>query len=234
MSAGYGRISGELFAKREQDGSFSKTSEGCFLSMMDAPLVKFSQTWPKTGSMRSGRCFQSERPAAVISENGSSLWPTPKAMTGGANCNRDSRGAGGPDLQETVNSWASPAARIHKGGGNAVTRQDGKSRMDMLDWQAESWQTPRAADSQGAGWMKQKDGSKLDMLSKQAKKFQPTHQDQPSETAGQQSSKPRRTLNPLFVEWLMGWPPGWTDCGLPVTEFTRWLQLMRGELSTLK
>jgi DNA (cytosine-5)-methyltransferase 1 len=28
--------------------------------------------------------------------------------------------------------------------------------------------------------------------------------------AGHDTSEPRRTLNPLFVEALMGWPTGWT------------------------
>ncbi|QTH19815.1 DNA cytosine methyltransferase [Rhizorhabdus wittichii] len=39
-------------------------------------------------------------------------------------------------------------------GGQAVTRKDGKSRLDMLDWQAEAWPTPGAGDDRGmsAGW----------------------------------------------------------------------------------
>jgi hypothetical protein len=31
---------------------------------------------------------------------------------------------------------------MEKGGGNATTRADGKSRMDMLDWQAEAYSRP--------------------------------------------------------------------------------------------
>jgi hypothetical protein len=40
-------------------------------------------------------------------------------------------------------------------------------------------------------------------------------------------------LNPVFVEWLMGWPLGWTDCDSPVTGLSRWSQLMRWQLSCL-
>jgi hypothetical protein len=35
--------------------------------------------------------------------------------------------------------------------------------------------------------------------------------DRPISTVGEESSHIRRTLNPLFVESLMGWPPGWTS-----------------------
>ncbi len=61
--------------------------------------------------------------------------------------------------------------------------------------------------------------------------------------AGGSSCDTPRTLNPLFVEALMGWPPGWTDPEAPMrsgggwtgfgsvaTEWRRWLRRMRGEL----
>lgn len=41
------------------------------------------------------------------------------------------------------------------------------------------------------------------------------------------------TFNPNFSDWLMGWPIGWTDPTQPVTEWSLWLQRMRGELSKL-
>jgi hypothetical protein len=43
----------------------------------------------------------------------------------------------------------------------------------------------------------------------------------------------KRRLNPLFVEWLMGWPSGHALCGCSETEWSHWQQLMRGALSAL-
>jgi hypothetical protein len=40
-------------------------------------------------------------------------------------------------------------------------------------------------------------------------------------------------LNPLFVEWLMGWPTGLSGFERAATEFSRWLLQMRGCLSAL-
>lgn len=104
-------------------------------------------------------------------------------------------------LEHQVRSWASPTARIHKGGGNAVIRQDGKSRLDMLDWQAEAW-SPSS----------------------------PPDQTMPD---GSTSSAPKRRLNPQFVDWLMGWCPGWTGSGPEETAWSAWLPRMRGELLKL-
>ena len=33
------------------------------------------------------------------------------------------------------------------------------------------------------------------------------------------------SLNPTWVEWLMGWPLGWTDCAAPATDkYQEWRQ----------
>ena len=44
----------------------------------------------------------------------------------------------------------------------------------------------------------------------------------------------RPKLNLLFVEWLMGWPLGWSAFEPLGTEWSRWWRLMRGELSRLE
>jgi DNA (cytosine-5)-methyltransferase 1 len=51
--------------------------------------------------------------------------------------------------------------------------------------------------------------------------------------AGEHSCDTPRTLNPAFVEALMGWPTGWTGFGSAATAWSHWLRRMRSELSQL-
>ena len=43
----------------------------------------------------------------------------------------------------------------------------------------------------------------------------------------------KRRLNPLFVEWRMGWPPGHALCDCSAMEWSHWSLRMRGALSAL-
>ena len=59
--------------------------------------------------------------------------------------------------------------------------------------------------------------------------------DPQTSTPGGKSSRTTRRLNPRFVEWLMGWPLGWSEigCVLPGTEWSRWLRAMHSSLCAL-
>lgn len=52
-------------------------------------------------------------------------------------------------------------------------------------------------------------------------------------TAGSIICEQRRTLNPAFVEALMGWPTGWTGFDFVATAWSPWLQRMRSEFLRL-
>jgi DNA (cytosine-5)-methyltransferase 1 len=89
---------------------------------------------------------------------------------------------------------------------------------------SQQWATPTARD-----W---KDGAMLNttvptksLLSRQAPRIM---------VDGGASSSNGRTLNPLFVEVLMGWPIGWTGSGSVATAWCRWLPLMRSMFFQLK
>ena len=242
------------------------------------------------------------------------MWPTAKALTGGANSRREERGAGGPDLQEAVQSWATPTAVMTRGGWTAeqlVARQEevkqatkdrgvhhtGNGFGLSLAAQASIWQTPRASDGEKGG-PNQKFGAGGIPLPAQAAQW-PTpaardwkgengaehltngsgrlHLDQLPNAVAHCFTRPdlptwgggltylshrqtsrrllrsatshlspgklrqwlkrgwwrKRRLNPLFVEWLMAWPPGHALCACSATAFTLWQQDMRGALSAL-
>lgn len=91
------------------------------------------------------------------------------------------------------------------------------------------WDTPQAADARGQTGP----ASKHSDLSRQAQTTASSGDGSPQNAP----NLPRR-LNPHFVEWLMGWPIGWTDaaigCGVPETEWCRWLALSRSMFSCLR
>jgi hypothetical protein len=83
---------------------------------------------------------------------------------------------------------------------------EGLAKRDLLP-------TPTAADSRGSG------AAGYSTASGRHAGVTPTD----ALVAAGGDSKKR--LNPAFVEWMMGWPIGWTDCERAATEsFRSWLQ----------
>jgi len=104
--------------------------------------------------------------------------------------------------------WPTPKRRDYKGTNapEGLTRKDGKSRMDQLP-NAVAYPDLRFATPQARDW---KGPSGRSMKGKE--------KDLPSqlEVDGGQ-------LNPTWVEWLMGWPIGWTDLNaLETDKFLMW------------
>ena len=116
-------------------------------------------------------------------------------------------------LEAQVANWAGPAAQNHKGSSEgSIIRQDGKSRPDILSYQAEQFFRP------------------------------PLFRDRPiiaggstSSTDSPNSNQPsvKRKLNPIFVEALMRWPTGLSGFARPETALIQWWQLMPSFVSML-
>lgn len=106
-------------------------------------------------------------------------------------------------LESQARQWATPAARDHKGSSEgSMFRQDGKSRADLLDCQAEQFfRPPSSLDRPIAG------GSM-------------------SSTDSPNTNQPsvKRKLNPIFVEALMRWPTGLSGFERQETALTQWSQ----------
>jgi DNA (cytosine-5)-methyltransferase 1 len=98
-------------------------------------------------------------------------------------------------------------------------RSSGLNRAEIM----RQWATPTARDWKD-GTLKETNVPTNGLLSRQAPR---------TDVDGKGSCAHGLTLNPLFVEALMGWPIGWTDCGSAETALSPWLRLMRSELSRL-
>lgn len=133
----------------------------------DSP--EFLGSWPQSGTMQNGVCWERPMSEPHTSENVSGyLLPTPTAHD---------------------------AHKPHK--SDLTARQGGRSLAALV-----MYPTPTCQDAKN-------NGSK----SQQHRKTPPLN----AVIGG--------PLNPEFVEWLMGWPIGWTDCRpLATGKFRQWQQ----------
>jgi len=163
-------------------------------------------------------------------------WSTPKATDGANGGPGQSYGWGGtPPLPAQAAQWQTPVAddqvdrlRGKINSPDSVTRADGKNCMDILHYRAEQGFTHPDPVITPHG----------PTLSQFARIWRPLRASMMSRHGRGvwrrlMRSRRRRRLNPLFVEWLMGWPPGHALCGCSETEFTHWQRDMRGALSAL-
>jgi len=222
-------------------------------------LLRQAQSWPTPRTEDAERC--GNHPNAVDSLTGAiALWPTPKTPTGGreTKTSKEARGAGGTDLQTTAQLWATPrAGKVTAEGPDHWNRRQAAGGVSTppLAMQAALWPTPRSAEAEHAGRTAHEKGQHQKELCITANTW-PTPMagtetrsaqggiqltqtvlafSRPApetSTLGETSSRATRRLNPRFVEWLMGWPLGWSEtaCVLPATEWSRWQQAMHSSL----
>src|SRR3990167_4816734 len=76
---GYGANLPESWASYDRATSSWRTSQGSLLEGLD----EFSQTWPASGLMRSGRVYQRAPWVRHMCDDACSLWPTPTASMDG-------------------------------------------------------------------------------------------------------------------------------------------------------
>jgi hypothetical protein len=130
------------------------------------------------------------------------------------------------DLASAVRMWPTPTAEDAKCKGNHP------GAMDSLHATVKLFPTPSAADSKRAGNFGRGEGNPT--LAEAAKLFpKPASRDYRSPNAKPYSERGGRTkgeqlpnaiggqLNPMWVEWLMGYPLGWTDCADSATRSSR-------------
>ena len=154
-----------------------------------------SGLWPTptldSASNRAGRYAQGGMPLTAAVK----LWPTP-TVHGNTNKPVDGTKAGW-GLRSAVMMWPTPCEQNHRIG--MQNRYGPGQRRSMLNdaVAAVTWRTPNTVDAKG--------GSRSD----------------PSSGQTQLCHQVGGALNPTWVEWLMGFPEGWTDCGPLATRSSR-------------
>jgi len=182
------------FTKYSPDTSSWKTHQ-CSLA---GDLDEFSETWPQWGLMRGGECWEQQTLVRPINATEFGLkqqmFPTPvKSESHGSAAFKltdavdASLGKTMPKYQknpqkwEQFQNWPSPNARDWKDSGAS----QGNRKSPNFGTQVH-WTTPVSDDTSHRTKKYAQGGTPLSM-----------------QAGGQ--------LNPTWVEWLMGWPLGWTD-----------------------
>ena len=117
---GSGPTSRALLARWSPESFSWKTSQGSLLG----GSVPFLDRWPRSGSTRSGECFERPMSAHRTGERDSSSWPTATAT--------DSRSSGkagytsvkthaGTTLTDAIRMWSTPTATV-EGRGNCPSQ----------------------------------------------------------------------------------------------------------------
>ena len=237
-STGLDRGSGgkwqELSVRYDLDSSTWKTHQCLWVEDLPWSLV----TLPKWGMTRSGALLARQTSGPSISATVSGLWPTP-TVHGNHNQPGASKNAGW-GLSSAVKLWTTPSASDSTRGGKITSNMTGTSLAQQINT-PERWPTPTATDSKRGASPSDKlrkspglpaavqmwrtpqasDSNKWSnqsLAERQAKGQQIRLNTQVSPDGGQGGQ-----LNPEWVEWLMGWPIGWTELKpLAMDKFREW------------
>jgi len=269
-SDGCSRTSSELFARYDRNGSLWKMSAVCSQSTLEGPLQKYSEAWPRSGTMLHGKLYRPRNAEPRTDGNGYSYWLTPTLDL--INQRRGKFAQGGDQLTHQVDNWPTPIAQ----DSDQATHQ--KEKDVSLTTKAQDWPTPTGSmmtpedmeqakyagnsnkrpeykdvtwptptsdrhgpeskaskDKRGSGGIDlqttAKDwptASSRDWKDTSGMAFEGTNPDgsmrdrtdqlgrrvHATMRAGNLSSRStrslRRRLNPMFVEWLMGFPENWS------------------------
>jgi hypothetical protein len=201
-----GQNSAELFASLSPDGWLRRTSQGYSVPRLDDTLAPFSGTWPRSGMTVRGTAYRLQPLAPLTDEIGSGSWPNP---TDKGNYNKKGLSAkSGDGLAMAVKHWPTPDAHMGTGGRVSKSFPTGKrpsgSKQSITLNDAVRWATPTARDYRSPGTPE-----RLSRAQRESSRGQPL-----TEQAGGQ-------LNPTWVEWLMGFPLGWTALEPSATRSSR-------------
>ena len=178
-------------------------------------LWRVLETWPRAGMTRNGTAYQLRPLAPLTRGTASGLLPTPAATEYGSSQKASterangSPSAGTPSLGTMARHGTlpdripTPTAGDSRNSRNATAgRSPGSAHhpgVTLSDY-IRMWPTPQARDAQGRS---------TPMPDLAANRY--AQGKRCLEDAVSLAGSPGGMLNPTWVEWLMGFPLGWTD-----------------------
>ena len=178
----------EPFAWFDRGTSSWRTWQRCLVT----GWTPWSGTWPRSAMTVNGIAYQRPPLVRLTDETGSGEWPTPHGFSKDGKSN----GPSGNELGRAVNQslWPIPrSADADRGGrGDLIAAARGKPNSHFR-----MWPTPTAINNTG--------GAALCKWGGAGARKKLASMVTPAELNG--------SLNPAWVEWLMGFPLGWTDLG---------------------
>lgn len=200
----YGASTPVLLARYDPDTSLWRTSQ----HSLEGGLTEFSETFPRSGTMRSGTAYRLPPLVRLTAGTGFGLLPTHSIPTPTASdhierkpTRQDKAAKFNPEtgkavsLDRFVAMYPTPTD-VSKGGGSSRSG-DRINETPTLQGMARKgqWPTPTSRDWKDGTAESCKNVSVNGLLGR----------------AIHDEDQPRGSLNPIFVEWLMGFPLGFTD-----------------------
>ena len=199
------------FTKYDPSSCSWKTHQCSLLGDLD----EFLETWPQWGLMRDGECWEQltlERhirgTGFGLSPNGVDSFHTPNCtgLDGGSNSRKALKQRIDKWPTPTSSDWMSPKQNGIELTNNRFVRTSlttgtkfGAKLSDAVNLEMKKkFPTPQLADYKDRGNMSNPSIQRRAEKGKQMTLSMVAHP-----TSGQ--------LNPMWVEWLMGWPLGWTE-----------------------
>ena len=181
----YGAKSPAWLASYDRNTSSWKMSQHSLVEGLD----EFSETWPRSGMMQNGIAYQ--LPPLALRTDGieSGSWPTPRASSAmSANFTQNTLIRTQRNLEQVVaqRMWTTPSASDANRGGTITDNMTGTSLAQQVNT-PQYWPTPVSRMWKDSGCPSEFNRNEIPL-----------------------AALVGGALNPTWVEWLMGFPLGWT------------------------
>jgi len=174
---------------------------------------KLLENLPKSGMTQNGALYQQPAWVRPIDETALSLWPTPTTQevehpnaeltATGRRKSKNGKTSHSVGLADAVQIWPTPTARDYKGAAGFKNPQ---RNLRDLTYLAQIKDGHRLMEYPTMSANGMGNTGSQEILQRKVESGEITKEEKKRMTAGNGGS-----LNPMWVEWLMGFPTGWTD-----------------------